>query len=144
MKFFLTIIFVILTTNVNSQEIILDNGKIIEDTLSVYKVIQIEDNNNEYIIHVVRDEYHFRIKSSKSDNLVNYNCIEIKEGEFYQLDIRDFRLSETRSYYSSKYQGMGFCQPIGNGEFLCEFDNKSENQYSQVLNLKGLCLIKEE
>lgn len=144
-KFLLSISVCFCLGNLKAQDIILDtlsvnNGYIIEDTISVYIIDSIEVFDDEYIIHATRDEFHFRIKSKKVLSSKTNECSLLKVGNSYQLDIRDYRNPKTRILYSTKYKGMGFCEPLGNGEGLCEHNPMQPNTFSQVLNLKGLCI----
>lgn len=122
---------------------VVDNGIIVEDTINIYIIDTIEIFEDEYVIHAIRDEFHFRIKSKKVLTSGTNECILLTVGNSYQLDIRDYRNSKTRNLYSTEYKGMGFCEPLGNGEGLCEYNPMAPNTFSQVLNLKGLCLIND-
>lgn len=97
--------------------------------------------NNEYIIHAVKDEYYFRIKSLKETESVCKKNQQLKVDKYYQLDIRNFSNVNNRTLYSTKYVAMGFCEVLENGQELCEYNPKVLNTFSQVLNLKELYLI---
>jgi hypothetical protein len=142
MKNITFLFFLFFVSLCNAQETGYIDSKVIKDSISIYKITLIEKDYKEYIIHAVKDEYHFRIKSSIAENICT-NGEEIKLGHYYQLDIRDYEAENIRTLYSTKYQGMGFCQPLESGHSLCEYDPKVLNTFSQVLNLKGLCLMKE-
>ncbi|WP_289658954.1 hypothetical protein [Flavobacterium panacagri] len=120
-----------------------DNVK--KDTVSVYIIKLIEERKKFYIIHALKDDYHFRIKSMKNSNEVNSkNGLYIIKGRTYQLDIRDFNNITRRTFYSSKFKDTEECMSyLSDGEYLCGYNPKSEEQYSQVLNLKGLYLIEK-
>ncbi len=147
--YYLLLIFTLLNTNILiAQEvpidsIVIDNGKIQKDTVRVYTITLIEESTDEYVIHAEREDFYFRVKSKKQSCANLKRCNTITVGKKYQLDVRDYNNKDSRSLYSTKFEGMGFCEPIGNGEALCEYDPRFL-RYSQVLNLKGLCLIKEE
>lgn len=135
-------LFAIISSVVYSQNV--NNGKIQKDSTSLYTIKCIEDRDGYYIIHALKDEYHFRIKSLKNNEINLNNTVQIVEGGIYQLDIRDYKNSEKRIFYSTNFGDMGECTPYSNREeFLCGYNPSSETQYSQILNLKDLCLIKE-
>ncbi len=146
-KFLMLIFLFLCLANLKAQDKIRDtlsinNGYVVEDTISVYIIDSIEVFDEEYIIHALRDEFHFRIKSKKVLSSKTNECSLLVVGNSYQLDIRDFRNPKTRILYSTIYKGMGFCEPLGNGEGLCEYNPMQPNTFSQVFNLNGLCLSK--
>ncbi len=136
------IVFILFIYNSYAQKIQPDInfGEIQKDTVSIYNIVLIEDRVNEFIIHVVRDKFYFRIKSLKSNLTEDVSCELIKVNKEYQLDIRDFKNQNIRILYSTELGDMGEYTPYSNNaEFLYGYNPRSENQYSQVVNLKGLC-----
>lgn len=137
--------YILLSCSKNPQSIIekivIDIGTIEKDTTSIYYVELIEEQKDKYIIHATRAEFYFRIISDKKKTFDSRPCDSIIIGNKYQFDVRDFKNKNIRSLYSTKLGDMGECGFIGNAEFLCGYSKKSDTQYSQVINLQGLCLF---
>lgn len=141
-KIYALMFTMVFTTFSYSQLIRTELGETVKDSITIYQITEIEEYKDEYIIHAIKDEYHFRIKSNKESNCncTNYNQLQV--GKYFQLDIRNYGGANARTLYSTKYKGMGFCTQLYNNQWLCEYIYHNKHQYSQVLNLKGLCLVK--
>lgn len=129
--------------DINTDTIeILELGEIIKDTTSVFVIQDIEEFNDAYIIHAVKDEFYIRIRSMKVYDTPNEPYDSIVIGNSYQMDIRSLKNENIRIWYSTNL-GFGYCAPFSNnGEILCPYIAK-EREYSQVFNLKGLRLLRE-
>jgi len=116
------------------------------DTITKYKIDKIVENETFYIIYakgIAKDgnNYLYRIKSDKSN--CAKSCIPIKEGEIYQLDLRDYRNFNQRLHFIS---GISFNLITHSGfspfDIVLHLDEKlTADEFNIALNLKGLCII---
>jgi len=123
--------------------------KIEPDTITKYKIDKIIEKEKFYIIYAKGkasngNEYQYRIKSDKSNFTESSKCI--KEGGIYQLDLRDYRNHNQRLHF---IPGIAFNLITHSGfspfDIVIHIDEKmTEDEFNIALNLKGLCLIKEE
>lgn len=123
--------------------------KIESDTVTKYKITKIIDDEKFYIIYAsgrAKDgnEYQYRIKSDKLNHTKTCDCIE--EGGIYQLDIRDYSNTNQRLHFLPGVAlNLITTQGFSPFDIVMFLDEKiTSNEYNRALNLKGLCVVKEE